>query len=96
MKVITIKLSTGFAQQLLALTIYATSGATGLASILIQKKLNGQLVYVGDGIKVSKEGRKMPGVKRLQQESANVSKPEWIRGHYFSALGIQRLSSPHQ
>jgi DDE superfamily endonuclease len=52
------------------------------------KKLNGQLVYVGDGIKVSKEGRKMPGVKRLHQESANVSKPEWIRGHYFSALGI--------
>jgi DDE superfamily endonuclease len=52
------------------------------------KKLNGRLVYVGDGIKVNKEGHKMPGVKRLHQESANVSKPEWIRGHYFSALGI--------
>jgi hypothetical protein len=43
---------------------------------------------VGDGIKVSKEGRKMPGVKRLHQESEDVSKPEWIRGHYFSALGL--------
>lgn len=41
-----------------------------------------------DGIKVSKEGRQMPGVKRLHQESANVNKPEWIRGHYFSALGL--------
>jgi hypothetical protein len=52
------------------------------------KRLKGQLVYVGDGLKVSKEGLKMPGVKRLHQESANVSKPEWIRGHYFSALGL--------
>jgi hypothetical protein len=45
-------------------------------------------VYVGDGIKVGKEGRKMPGVKRLHQESEDVSKPEWIRGHYFNALSI--------
>jgi hypothetical protein len=50
--------------------------------------LNGQRVYVADGIKVGKEGRKMPGVKRLHQESANTSKPEWVRGHYFSALGL--------
>jgi hypothetical protein len=52
------------------------------------RHLNGQQVYIGDGIKVSKEGRKMPGVKRLHQESDDVSKPEWIRGHYFSALGL--------
>jgi DDE superfamily endonuclease len=51
-------------------------------------RLNGQLVYVGDGIKVGKEGNKMPGVKRLHQESADVSKAEWIRGHYFGALGL--------
>jgi hypothetical protein len=51
-------------------------------------RLRGQRVYVGDGIKVSKEGRRMPGVKQLHQESANVGKPEWIRGHYFSALGL--------
>ena len=47
-------------------------------------RLKVQRVYVGDGIKVSKEGRKMPGVKRLHQESETMSKPEWIRGHYFS------------
>jgi hypothetical protein len=51
-------------------------------------RLNGQRVYVGDGLKVGKEGRKMPGVKRLHQESGNTSKPEWVRGHYFSALGL--------
>ncbi len=51
-------------------------------------RLKGQRVYVGDGIKVGKEGRKMPGVKSLHQESEDVSKPEWIRGHYFSALGL--------
>lgn len=50
--------------------------------------LRGQRVYIGDGLKVSKAGRQMPGVKRLHQESAHVGKPEWIRGHYFSALGL--------
>lgn len=50
--------------------------------------LKGERVYVGDSIKVGKEGRKMPGVKRLHQESEDVSKPEWVRGHYFSALGL--------
>ena len=52
------------------------------------QRLNGQLVYLGDGIKVGKEGRKMPGVKGLHQESENVNKAEWIRGHYFSALAL--------
>ncbi|MGB7087727.1 MAG: hypothetical protein WBD47_19370 [Phormidesmis sp.] len=52
------------------------------------KTLKGQRVYAGDGIKVSKEGRKMPGVKGLHQESEDVNKPEWIRGHYFSALSL--------
>jgi len=51
-------------------------------------RIQGQRVYVGDGIKVAKEGRKMPGVKGLHQESEDVSKPEWIRGHYFNALSL--------
>ncbi|MGL4498916.1 MAG: hypothetical protein ACRCU2_07615, partial [Planktothrix sp.] len=52
------------------------------------KRLKGQLVYVGDGIKIAKEGRKMPLVKKLHQESDNVTKPEWIRGHYFGAISL--------
>lgn len=51
-------------------------------------RLRGQPVYVGDGIKVSKEGKKMPAVKKLHQESENVTKPHWIRGHYFGAITL--------
>jgi hypothetical protein len=51
-------------------------------------RLKGQPVYLGDGIKVSKEGRKMPAVKQLHQESENVTKAEWIRGHYFGAITL--------
>ncbi len=32
-------------------------------------RVNGRLVLVGDGIKVSKQGKKMPAVKLLHQES---------------------------
>ena len=45
-------------------------------------------VLVGDGVKQSKEGRRMPGVKKLFQESENSAKPEYIRGHMFGGLGI--------
>jgi hypothetical protein len=44
----------------------------------VVSRLQGECLYVGAGIKVGKEGRQMPGVKRLHQESSNVSKPEWI------------------
>ena len=40
-------------------------------------RLNGKRVYVRDGIKVSQEGRKIPGGKRLHQESETLSKPEY-------------------
>ncbi len=49
-------------------------------------RLKGQPVYLGDGIKISKEGRKMPAVKKLHQESEDVNKAEWIRGHYLGCL----------
>ena len=45
-------------------------------------------VLVGDGVKQSKEGLRMPGVKRLFQESGNSAKAEYIRGHMFGGLGI--------
>ena len=45
-------------------------------------------VLVGDGVKKSKEGRRMPGVKKLFQESENFAKPEYIHGHMFGELGI--------
>jgi simple sugar transport system permease protein len=45
-------------------------------------------VLVGDGVKQSKEGRRMPGVKKLFQESENSADPEPIHGHMFGGLGI--------
>ncbi|MHB0883935.1 hypothetical protein ACYCSE_05315 [Paenibacillus sp. SEL1] len=41
------------------------------------------VVLVGDGMKeANKEGRRMPGVKKLHQKSENVSKGEYIFGHF--------------
>ena len=51
-------------------------------------RVGGRPVFVADGLKVAKEGRKMPAVKRLHQESADNSKPEFISGHSFQALGL--------
>ncbi len=45
-------------------------------------------ILVGDGVKQPKEGRRMPGVKKLFQESENSAKPEYIHGHMFGGPGI--------
>ncbi len=45
-------------------------------------------LLVGDGIKVSKEAEKMPGVKRLHQESENSGKASYIYGHHHGVVGI--------
>jgi hypothetical protein len=58
-------------------------------------RVNGRPVLVGDGIKVAKAGRKMPGVKKLHQQSDSNSKPEYIFGHSCQAVALltQALSS---
>ncbi|MFQ5472822.1 MAG: transposase [Dehalococcoidia bacterium] len=50
--------------------------------------LDGRLIFLADGLKVSKEGRKMPAVKRLHQESGNNTKPTFIFGHSFQAVAL--------
>ena len=47
-----------------------------------------RLVLVGDGIKVAKQGKKMPAVKLLHQESESNTKAEYIMGHSFQAVSI--------
>lgn len=49
---------------------------------------DGRIVFIGDGVKQPKEARKMPGVKKLHQESENSSKPEYIFGHLLGAIGV--------
>jgi hypothetical protein len=50
--------------------------------------IDGRLVIVGDGIKISKEAERMPGVKRLHQESENSGKAPYIYGHHWGVIGI--------
>nr|WP_223070552.1 transposase [Paenibacillus caui] len=50
--------------------------------------INGMVVLVGDGVKQGKEASRMPGVKKLHQESENSSKADYIFGHLFGAIGI--------
>jgi hypothetical protein len=48
----------------------------------------GAFILIGDGIKIAKEAKFMPGVKKLHQESENSSKAPWIFGHHFGVLGM--------
>ena len=51
-------------------------------------RIEGAAVLTGDAIKKSKEGRRMPAVKRLHQESENSSKAEYIFGQLFGCVGV--------
>lgn len=51
-------------------------------------KEDGFTILIGDGVKQAKEGRFMPAVKKLFQESENSSKPQYIFGHMFGGLGV--------
>ena len=51
-------------------------------------RVNGRRVLVGDGIKVPKCGKKMPGVKLLHQQSESNTKPEFIMGHSLQAVSV--------
>jgi len=59
-----------------------------IAATSLPIKEAGRYILIGDGIKCAKEGRKMPGVKKLHQESDNSSKSEYIHGHLYGGLGI--------
>jgi hypothetical protein len=50
--------------------------------------VDGFRVCVGDGIKIPKEGKKMPAVKCLHNESDSNSKAEYIMGHSFQVVSI--------
>ena len=51
-------------------------------------RVRGRLVLVADGIKRPKEGRKMPAVKLLHQDSQSNSKAEYIMGHSCQAIAM--------
>jgi hypothetical protein len=49
-------------------------------------RIAGRVVLLGDHSKVPKEGRRMPGIQILHQESDNSGKPEFIEGHNFGQV----------
>lgn len=50
--------------------------------------VDGYVVLVADGIKVPKEGKKMPGVKLMHQQSQSNAKAEFIMGHFIQAVSL--------
>lgn len=51
-------------------------------------RINNRIILLGDGIKIPKQGKKMPAVKCLHQESESNSKPEYIMGHSYQAISL--------
>jgi len=51
-------------------------------------RVNGRSVVLVDGLKRPKEGRKMPGVKSLHQESGCNAKASFIMGHSLQAIAL--------
>lgn len=68
-----------------------TNGWVKLCFKLFDKHLcrvNGRIILLADGIKVPKEGKKMPAVKSLHQESNCNKKAEFIMGHSCQAISL--------
>ncbi|OHB98969.1 MAG: hypothetical protein A2Z58_03770 [Planctomycetes bacterium RIFCSPHIGHO2_12_42_15] len=51
-------------------------------------RFHGKLLLCGDGLKAPKEGKKMPGVKSLHQESDSNKKAEYIMGHSCQVVSL--------
>ena len=51
-------------------------------------RVNGRAVLLVDGLKRPKEGKKMPGVKSLHQESRCNAKASFIMGHSLQAVAV--------
>lgn len=49
-------------------------------------RVGDRVVLLADGLKAPKEGKKMPAVKSLHQESAGNTKPTFIMGHSCQAV----------
>jgi hypothetical protein len=57
-------------------------------SLFVPCREQGYILFVGDQIKYAKEGKKMPAVKYLHQESEDNAKPEYIMGHSIQAVSL--------
>jgi hypothetical protein len=56
--------------------------------ILPPQTVGGRVILIGDHIKISKEGRRMPAIEKLHQESQNSGKGAFIDGHLFGFISM--------
>jgi hypothetical protein len=54
----------------------------------VAHRLGDRLVLVGDHTKTPKDGRKMPAVTTLHQDSETSAKPSFFRGHHWGCIGM--------
>ncbi len=51
-------------------------------------KLAGRIVIIGDHTKLPKDGRRIPAVDTLHQDSETATKPSFFRGHHWGFLAL--------
>lgn len=54
----------------------------------VVESTDGRVVLLGDHTKQPKDGRRMPGVTTLHQDSETSSKPSFFRGHHWGCLSL--------
>lgn len=54
----------------------------------VVERVAGRVVLLGDHTKQPKDGRRMPGVTTLHQDSETSSKPSFFRGHQWGCLSL--------
>ena len=52
------------------------------------KRISGRVLLIGDGVKRASDGKFMPCTKKMVQKSESASKPSFIHGHFFGAVGV--------
>jgi hypothetical protein len=54
----------------------------------VEYRANGRVVLMADHTKAPKDGRKIPAVRTLHQDSETASKPSFFRGHHWGCVAL--------
>jgi hypothetical protein len=54
----------------------------------VVERVEGRIVILGDHTKQPKDGRRMPQVTTMHQDSETASKPSFFRGHHWGCLSL--------
>lgn len=59
-----------------------------VAQVASLKRVSGRVLLIGDGVKRASDGKFMPCIKKMVQESESANKASFIHGHFFGAVGV--------